>query len=303
MNNIAKQIILTAFALAILNTQDALAVVNLPDPTSTYDGLPVAVQYDDFVSYSTQLLTQFGFAGFNGAAGVGGLDVVLLTQAGGIDNDPVSGGFTFEDPVDSVSGGCPGCSTFVGTWGAGNSDHGPVLVDDLLDYLHFNFGANNNIPVFTFDMVEPGSDPNLDLLSNFVVYDPNTNSEIASWSLDAINNGTFDPTAFITVNNHLEFTGTSLTEYSFTNTGSGKYDFLVYAPSMNLAIYAGQGYEFHIFSQFKNIQGGGEEAFISGAITSPVGPNEDPNTPEPTTMGLVSLGLLAAGIRRFRKSK
>src|SRR4051812_35504235 len=73
--------------------------ITLPDPTTTVDGLPVAIPYDDFLSYSTQLLTQFGFSGFSGSSGVGGLDVVLLTHAGGIDNNTVAGGFTFEDPA------------------------------------------------------------------------------------------------------------------------------------------------------------------------------------------------------------
>ena len=113
----------------------AKAVV-LPDPTTVVDGLPVAIQYDEFISYSTQLLTQFGFAGFSGSSGVGGLDVVLLTQAGGIDNDPVAGGFVFEDPDASVTGST---STFSGTWGAGDLANGPVLVDNLLAYLHNQF--------------------------------------------------------------------------------------------------------------------------------------------------------------------
>lgn len=276
------------------------AVVSLPNPGDTFDGLPVAVQYDDFFSYSTQLLTQFGFAGFNGAAGVGGLDVVLLTGAGGINNDPIAGGFVLEDPAPSANGGT---STFSNTWGQGDRPNGPVLVDDVLSYLHFNFGPNQHIPVFTFDLAEPGSaaSRDLDLLAKFSVFDPNSNTEIASWALDNTINSNFDPASFITVQGEISLTGLSTTVYTANNTGSGKYDFLVFAPTMNLNNYAGQGYEFHIFSEMKNLDGSGEEAFISGAFAAPIDPST-PSTPEPATMLLVGSGLLAAGIRRLRKN-
>ncbi len=278
-------------ALSSFFVSNASAVTVLPDPNLTFDGLPISRQYDQFISYSTKLLTQFGYAGFSGPSGVGGLDVVLLTQAGGIDNTPVSGGFNFEDPAPSTSGGCPSCDHFSGTWGAGDQPNGPVTVDNLLGYLHNQFGAANNIPVFTFDLVEPGAAAtrDLDLAAKFSVYDPVNHVDVATWSLDGMNNGSFDAASFITVEGSLSLTGLSSTVYTADNTGSGKYDYLVYAPTMNLAPYAGLGYEFHIFSEFKNLNGGGEESFISGAFTTP------PTTtavPEPASFVLVGLGLL-----------
>ena len=281
------------------------AIVVLPDPTETVDGLPVAQQFDEFISYSTQLLTQFGFEGFDGPAGVGGLDVVLLTQAGGIDNDPIARtgpgpDFLFEDPVPSVTGGT---STLSGTWGQDDRDNGPVLVDTILDYLRDRFDPEASTPVFTFDLVEPGSSAkDLDLVANFIVWnpDPDNPHEVASWSIDAINNGVFDPTAFITVEGSLSFTGLSDTVYTANNTGSGEYDYLLVAPTMNLALYEGLGYEFHIFSSLRNLNGGGEEAFISGAFRAPIG---TPLVPEPSTFALIGLGLVAFGFRRFRSTK
>ncbi len=274
----------------------AFAVTFLPNPTTIVDGLPVAIPYDDFISYSTQLLTAFGFSGFNGPAGVGGLDIVLLTQANGIKNNPVNGGLVFEDPADSVSGNCPGCDTFSGTWGAGLQPNGPVTVDKLLTYLHNQFGPTANIPVFTFDMVEPNNtDKDLNLVANFTIFDTIANSEVASWSLDAINNGVFDPAAFITVQGEIILTGTSLATYEAHNTGSGQYDFLVIAPTMDLSPYNNPRYQFRIFSEFRNIQGGGEESFISGGFTTLPPPAL---VPEPSSFLFLSLGLLGIRLRR-----
>src|SRR3989338_6944869 len=274
MNRIKKGFtIAIAFILLQFPAMTSAFAVVLPDPNQIVDGLPIYQAYDEFISHSTQLLTQFGFSGFNGPAGVGGLDVVLLTNAVGIDNDPVNGGFTFEDPAPSSTGGT---STFSGTWGQGD-------------------GAN--IPVFTFDLAEPGNAATRDLkiVANFQVWNPNTNSEVASWSLDGVNNGIFDPTAFITVQGEIQLTGASTTVYQANNTGSGAYDFLVYAPTMDLSAYTGQGYEFHIFSEMKDLNGSKEESFLSGTFTTPTPP--DPAVPEPSTIALMMMGLAGAFLR------
>ncbi|OGW82224.1 MAG: hypothetical protein A3G33_10890 [Omnitrophica bacterium RIFCSPLOWO2_12_FULL_44_17] len=301
MNRIKKGFtIAIAFILLQFPAMTSAFAVVLPDPNQIVDGLPIYQAYDEFISHSTQLLTQFGFSGFNGPAGVGGLDVVLLTNAGGIDNDPVNGGFTFEDPAPSSTGGT---STFSGTWGQGDGANGPVLVDMLIAYLHNQLGPTANIPVFTFDLAEPGNAATRDLkiVANFQVWNPNTNSEVASWSLDGVNNGIFDPTAFITVQGEIQLTGASTTVYQANNTGSGAYDFLVYAPTMDLSAYTGQGYEFHIFSEMKDLNGSKEESFLSGTFTTPTPP--DPAVPEPSTIALMMMGLAGAflrGHKRFR---
>lgn len=297
IRNIRVLILSAFFVCAIIS--NAFAVTVLPDPTSTFDGLPVSRTYDQFIVYSTQLLTQFGYSGFNGAAGVGGLDVVLLTQAGGIDNTPVTGGYNFEDPAPSTSGGCPSCSSFSGTWGDGSQPNGPVLVDDLLGYLHASFGPAYNIPVFTFDLVEPGAAAtrDLELLAKFSVYDPAAGKDVAAWAFDGVNNSLFDPAAFVLIQGEIQETGLSSTVYTADNTGSGKYDYLAFSPTMNLADYAGKGYEFHIFTEMRDLNGGGEESFISGAFAAP----SRPAVPEPSSILLVAAAL--AGFAAFGKLK
>lgn len=274
------------------------AAVVLPDPTDTFDGIPVAIQYDDFFSYSAKLLDTWGFAGFNGPTGTGGLDVILYTGPGGIDNSPVSGGFTFEDPAPAVSGAT---SSFSGVWGAGVQPNGPVLVDDVLAYLHNQFGPTVSVPIFTFDMAEPGNvaDRDLKLVVKMSVYDPVGNTEVAFWALDALTNGTFDPAALVTAPGTISVTGLSSTTYTVNNNnGSGKMDFLIFAPTMDLSLYSGQGYEFHAALTMTDLQGAFEEAFLSGAVTAPQPPKE-PIIPEPTSLLLFGAGL--AGLVRARR--
>lgn len=282
--------------LFMVASPSASAITVLPNPTDTFDGLPVARQFDEFISFSTQLLTQFGYSGFSGATGVGGLDVVLLTQAGGTNNQNVgaAGNFDFEDPVSTPTGSS---STHSGRWGAGDQANGPVLVDDLLSYLQSEFGANASIPVFSFDLVEPGNPATRDLtmVANFQIWDPSSNMEVASWSLDAVDNGIYDPTQFITVQGQIELTGASSTVYTANNNGSGSADFLVYSPTMLLTNYIGQGYEFHISASFANLNGGGEEAFLLGALSAPP---SAPVVPEPSSMILLGLGLAFPFLKR-----
>ena len=91
----------------------------LPPYTDTVDGVPVAFWFDDFVSYQNNLLFQLQALGFSTSSGLnladlgdfsgtgtgsGNLDLLLYTGAG-VDNDPVAGGMTFEDPVPTPAGG------------------------------------------------------------------------------------------------------------------------------------------------------------------------------------------------------
>ncbi|HSP00998.1 MAG TPA: PEP-CTERM sorting domain-containing protein, partial [Thioalkalivibrio sp.] len=64
------------------------ALVALPDISDTYDGTPVAIQYNDFSSYSGSLLNQWGLLPNSEYTGVGTgtLDLILGTVAGGQDN-------------------------------------------------------------------------------------------------------------------------------------------------------------------------------------------------------------------------
>ena len=265
--------IIFGFLIVTLRPLDASAVISLPDPSDTFDGIPVSVKYDEFVSYSAKLLTLWGFSGFDAPTGTGGLDVIAYTGPGGADNDPVLGGlFTFEDPAPAVSGGI---SSFTGIWGAGAQANGPVLVDDVLAYLQHQFGPTATTPVFSFDMNEGGDQGTVDLsmVAEVTIFDPATSTTLASWSFDSLANGVFDPSAYLVVPGNITVVGASTTVYSVDNNkGSGKADFLVFAPMMDLTTYAGQGYEFHAFAHLIDLDGGFEEIFISGAFAAPQQP-------------------------------
>ena len=290
---------------ALLLPKNASATV-LPDPSTFIDGNPVAIPFDEFLSFAAHVLDKWntlGLAslpGFDAPTGTGGLDVLLYTGAGGASNVGVgtSHTFTFEDPADAPGGGT---STFDGTWGAGTAAiHGPVLVDNLLDYLHAQFGADHNIPVFTFDMNETGKDPhNLTLAAQVSIWDPVAHTIIQDWSLDNLfvgvpGNGMFDPDDPATVHGEICIDGITEDFCVDNSIGSGKMDFLIYAPTMDLSAYSfaatGHHYEFHGRLILGDLDDGFEELFISGSVTTQAPPPQT-TIPEPSTFALLGLGL------------
>ena len=273
-----KQLLIAALiSCGIFGASSAQALI-LPDPTG------LAVRYDDFYSFSAHLLTELGYPGFDIATGTGGLDVIIYTGAGGANNDAVGAGgaFTFENPLDAPSGG-PN-DTFSGTWGTLQ----PVKVDNVVDYLHATFGSDINIPVFTFDLNDKAG---LGVLGNVTIVNPTNNSTVASWAFDTIQNSTFDDTAWVTA-------PASITVGNITvdnNKGSGKMDFLVYAPTMNLMDYYGEGYNFYGDFRMKDLDGGFEELFLTGKFA----PNNV--VPEPGTMMLLGMGMLGLAVYGKRR--
>ncbi|MFP5222782.1 MAG: PEP-CTERM sorting domain-containing protein [Acidobacteriota bacterium] len=296
-----KIILCTTMLLFVSNSIPSFAVpVALPDPTQ------YAVRYDDFYSYSAKLLTAWGLPGFDGPVGVGGLDVVLGTGAGGIDNNPVGGGFQFPDPMSTPSGNGAGSDVFSGTWGLTGA-FSPVTVDNLLAYLH-TFGPDINIPVFNFDMSQSGGtfeERSLNVNGVVQLLDPSDNV-VAYWAFDNITNHVFDSTSFvlspatITANNPAPpFQPATVTN----NTGSGKNDFIVYAPTMDLSLYTsantGQTLRFAASFYMNGLNGSHEELFLTGSFAAP----DIVATPEPGTMLLMGAGLLGATFLRRRMKK
>jgi hypothetical protein len=302
---------LTALVLFILLTLPCTAgALTLPAPGSLIDGIPAAVQYDDFYSYATELLDAFvdeGFLAdqgqqFQTVAGVGGQDIVLYTQAGGIDNITIGPGdaFTFEAPSPSVAGNI---ASFDRWWGQddrlndGTADNvgGPVTVGQILTYLQA-FDPDNNTPVFVFDTNQTGS-TSIFASGQVSLLDPDTKATVESWAFDDIINGIFDIDAKVEAPAGITVTGASGTEYSESWNGSGFADFLLYAPTMNLSLFD-QNLLFVVDFHFEGNNNGAEEIFLTGAVA----PNDIQPVPEPSTMILLGLGVLGlVGIRYKKK--
>ncbi|WP_018867530.1 MULTISPECIES: hypothetical protein [unclassified Thioalkalivibrio] len=239
------------------------AIIELPGIDETYDGIPVALQYNDFYSYSGSLLYQWGFLTQNQytGQGTGSLDLIVGTGSSGQDNQNIGpgGSYSFESPMPFPSGNT---SEFDGTWGMGTQANGPVLVDNLLAYLDaINPGAT--IPTFIFDHNQTGGSPDLWVQAEVFIYDPETGERVARWIFDDGNgNPALSP-------GNVEVIGESGTVYEANaNVGSGRLDYIVFAPTMDLSLFAGAGYLFGIDFFMNDLNNGFEELYLSGRFTN-----------------------------------
>ena len=286
----------------------------------TYD-CTVSSTHDDFISFSTDLMAHmdpndpYNQSVYHGSTGTGGLDLIVFTGANGTKNDPISNGtpkqdFAFPDPLDAPTGnttdfGLPNSTAT--EWGFSTTDHqNGALVDDILAYLH-TFDPNLNIPVFNFDMTEPGKDSdgaqNLYITGKAYIWDPCAvevsgicqGAPVANafWSFDSDDDGgakEYDPDAWVTA-----FGVMTAGPYDLEhNVGGGKLDFISYAPSMDLSEYSGEGYQLIVDFNLQGIKAGGEELFISGRFA----PYDTSTIPEPATMLLFGTGLVGFAVRR-----
>lgn len=315
--------------IILLFANPVFAVFVLPDPNTqipgAYPGDNVATLHDNFYGYSAKLLDAMGYPGFDYSTGTGGLDLIIYTGAGtknknqevGADGpDPGSkGDFYFEDPMADPAGG-PNV-TFYGWWGLNDQNNdgtadavnGPVLVDNVLNYLHATFGATINVPVFLFDMNQEGDYSNLYISGQVYIYDPATSKIVKSWAFDDLQNDAYDPGSPVLAIGNLVIPKNGAT-YPFDaseilyevdhNKGSGKLDFIGIAPTMDLSLYTGHGYlfvtEFRLGAEGNYLNDGFEELFLSGTVA--------PQVPEPASFllfgaGLTSLWILAR--KRFKK--
>lgn len=293
------------------------AAQTLPAP-----GTGFSVQYDDFHSYSTRVLDyRFPGAGWSDAAGTGLLDVIITTRSSGQTNSGGAlGPYNIPDPITN-----PNTNPITDNWGGGGSG-GVMLVQDLYNYLLATFNANT--PVFTFDQNETGGNPDLLVTAKVEIFDGVGGPLLALWSLDNLQNGgdggaganqgVYDPASTVTAPGTIcvdlnpgdtSGPGDPPGQKCFSNNvGSGKFDYVLFAPTMNLQPFADANNVFKVSWQFNNVDDGGEEITLTGRFTGTVCPNptlpQCQTIPEPGTLALGGLGLLglaAASRRRWLK--
>lgn len=306
------------------------SITMLPPAGGTLDGIDYSVTYDDWESYSAEMLEQLrqnGFipsswaplnGGYRFTVGTGTLDVLLYTGAVGQDNQGVgpSGTNNFEDPVVNSGGNVPG---FEGWWGQddqgddGTTDgvNGPVTVGQVLSYLQ-EFDPSIKVPVFYIDLNQTGASPTLDIAIRVTIRDPlNNNAIVHEWAMDTnpqAGDGVFDLDSPLTTTVPIkDLPGLSGNLYDLDpNKGSGKPDFIAVAPTMDLSLFNPTHYfvaEAHLGSypghpdaENANVLNNGfEEIFLTGGIAITI-------IPEPSTLIIWSLlGALAVAVGWCRR--
>lgn len=342
-------------------------------PAYMMNGVPIALKYDDYWSYSAPLLDAIQtknptwlptatFGTYDFTVGTGGIAVNLTSNAGGDTNvDPNGSGVTFQDPVDLASNDT--VKGWTGVWGGNNQiytedpasaksynhlaalEGGTSTVGELLTYLH-TLDPDASVPVFYADYNQTGSADSLWISAKVEIWDSTQTTRKGEWDLDRtannslqINDATFNYGLLNFYGSGADcaaaglyniFTGTGCAgvttngdEYLSLdhNKGSGKPDFLVTAPDMNLADPKYLASDLFIFTvNVGHVPGGnacmdnpattnkteevgcntngGEEFGIVGAVAYLPPP---PPIPEPGPLALISLGLTALAWSQRRR--
>ena len=184
------------------------------------NGIPIAFQYDDFLSYSGHLLTSIQtnsplliptntFGTYDFSTGTGTIDINVSSVAGGATN--VVGALTFQDPVNLFSnqnvlgwqcgwGGDPQFCTFYPAPNAqsysdpASAQGGVTTVGNLLLYLQ-SIDPTFSVPVFYADYNQTGAGDSLWFSAKVQIINPDTQQVVAEWQLDAITNNAWDQSA------------------------------------------------------------------------------------------------------------
>lgn len=166
-----------------------------------------------------------------------------------------------------------------------------------MNYLH-DFNPYNNTPFFYMDLLQDGIEPSFFLNGEVSIVDPDDGSIEHVWALDNVtqdDDGDYDDDAYTLAFGEIGFTGTSGTDYLVNhNQGSGKVDFIAFAPTMDLSLFNPDDL-FVVHFNMEGLNAGPEEIMLTGATstTRPV--------PEPATMFLLGTGLI--GLAGFSKKK
>jgi hypothetical protein len=191
------------------------------------NGIPIALKYDDFWSYSgptldsiqtnsPALIPEATFGAYDFSTGSGVIDINLTSTAQGATNTvslppPGPGGdLVFQDPAELDNGdpiggwkcnwgGSTQSCTFWnddGTVGssytsAAGDINGVTTVGNLLAYLQ-SIDPDFTIPLIYADYNQTGGGDSLWFSAQVQIIDPVTGLPVASWQLDALTNNTWD---------------------------------------------------------------------------------------------------------------
>lgn len=188
-----------------------------PRPAILMNGIPVALRYDDFWSYSAKVLDAmqtdspallpvgtFGVYDFN--VGTGNIAVNLASNAGGATNLNANGtGINFQDPVNLASSNANNADFgWTGVWGGLNQSYnespaspqgdysspaanqgGVTTVGNLLVYLN-SLVPDATIPVLYADYNQTGSEDSLWFSAMVQIFDSTGTQMKAQWNLDSL---------------------------------------------------------------------------------------------------------------------
>jgi hypothetical protein len=302
------------------------AVIPLPAPGSTADGIPLSLQFDQGIVYSAKLLDALQAAGqlsapfntfnYQFSVGTGTIPVLVYTGAGGASNDS-----PFQDPMQACGGG--NCTQFDGTWGINTGN-----VNDFVGTVGaLKTEIGSNIPVFYFDHNENEGNsavPNLKAAGSVAIYSA-TNVLKAQFFLDSIGDSArnvdattgadlnlldgIDP--YVTscsdltigqgaANNppcSLFFDTVTNNTYNVShNSGSGKPDYFLLAAGLDLNNFADTD-KIVIEMHLRNLDPGFDELGIGGLQV------QITQVPEPSSVALIGLSLTTLGAFALRRRR
>jgi hypothetical protein len=220
-------------------------------PAILMNGIPIAIKYDDFWSYSAKTLSAIQtdtsptnflpvatYGVYDFSVGTGTIAVNLTSNAGGATNvNPNGSGVTFQDPVDTASSDTlPG---WTGVWGGNNqiyteyvtppppaqsyndpasSQGGTSTVGEMLTYLQ-TLNPLASIPVIYADYNQTGDYDSLWVSAKIQIWDSTQTTLKAEWDLDTITNNALDINAPTFNYGYVNFYGTDA-----DCTAAGAYD-------------------------------------------------------------------------------